>query len=230
MTDTSTQLTKKDRISGKVVKTTLAGAVVDIGSGKLGVVPISQLRKEPVRKVDEVLKEGDQVEVWVRRINADNGHIELTMIEPLALEWRELKKDMILTGKVSKMEKFGAFVDLGAERPGLLHVSEMSHDYVRRPEDVVKVGDEIEVKVLGVDRRKKQIKLSIKALNPEPLVEAEPEPEPQKPAPTAMEVALRKAMALSEERSDTPQPVATKKSPSPVMDDILNRTLENRRQ
>ncbi|MBX3048820.1 MAG: S1 RNA-binding domain-containing protein [Anaerolineales bacterium] len=230
MTDTSTQLTKKDRISGKVVKTTLAGAVVDIGSGKLGVVPISQLRKEPVRKVEEVLKEGDQVEVWVRRINADNGHIELTMIEPLAMEWRELKKDMILTGKVSKMEKFGAFVDLGAERPGLLHVSEMSHDYVRRPEDVVKVGDEIEVKVLGVDRRKKQIKLSIKALNPEPVIEEEPEQEPQKPAPTAMEVALRKAMALSEERSDAPQSVATKKSPSPVMDDILSRTLENRRQ
>lgn len=230
MTDTSTQLTKKDRISGKVVKTTLAGAVVDIGSGKLGVVPISQLRKEPVRKVEEVLKEGDQVEVWVRRINADNGHIELTMIEPLAMEWRELKKDMILTGKVSKMEKFGAFVDLGAERPGLLHVSEMSHDYVRRPEDVVKVGDEIEVKVLGVDRRKKQIKLSIKALNPEPVIEEEPEQEPQKPAPTAMEVALRKAMALSDERSDAPQSVATKKSPSPVMDDILSRTLENRRQ
>ncbi|MCW5878532.1 MAG: S1 RNA-binding domain-containing protein [Anaerolineales bacterium] len=230
MTDTSTQLTKKDRISGKVVKTTLAGAVVDIGGGKLGVVPISQLRKEPVRKVEEVLKEGDQVEVWVRRINAANGHIELTMIEPLAMEWRELKKDMILTGKVSKMEKFGAFVDLGAERPGLLHVSEMSHDYVRRPEDVVKVGDEIEVKVLGVDRRKKQIKLSIKALNPEPVIEEEPEQEPQKPAPTAMEVALRKAMALSEDRSDAPQSVATKKSPSPVMDDILSRTLENRRQ
>lgn len=230
MTDTTTQLHKKDRLNGKVVKATLAGAVVDIGDGKLGVVPISQLRKEAVQKVEDVVKEGDQVEVWVRRINPDNGHIELTMVEPLALEWRELKKDMVLTGKVSKMEKFGAFVDLGAERPGLLHVSEMSHDYVRRPEDIVKIGDEIEVKVLGVDRRKKQIKLSIKALNPEPVAEEEPDQEPQKPVPTAMEIALRKAMALSESRETSSEPAAAKKAPSPVMDDILSRTLENRRQ
>ncbi|MCW5875617.1 MAG: S1 RNA-binding domain-containing protein [Anaerolineales bacterium] len=230
MTETPDQLAKKDRISGKVVKTTLAGAVVDLGSGKLGVVPISQLSKEPVHKVEDVLKEGDQVDVWVRRINADNGHIELTMVEPLALEWRELKKGMVLSGKVSKLEKFGAFVEVGAERPGLLHVSEMSHDYVRRPEDVVKPGDEIEVMVLAADRRKKQIKLSIKALNPEPIAEPEPEEEPQKPAPTAMEIALRKAMAANEAAGDAPQRTATKKQSSDVMEDILSRTLENRRQ
>jgi predicted RNA-binding protein with RPS1 domain len=223
----TTGLKKKDAVKGKVIKTTLAGAVVDIGQAKPAVIPISQLRKEPVRKVEEVLKEGDEVEAWVRRIGAED-HIELTLIRPLMLEWREIKKDSVLKGKVTKLEKFGAFVEIGAERPGLVHISEMSHDYVRSAEDAVKVGDEIEVKVLDVDRRKKQIKLSMKALTePEPEVE-EPEAEPEKPAPTAMEVALRKAMEAQENGAPQSERVRKSKSESKEMDDILDRTLGNR--
>lgn len=228
-------LAKKDSVSGKVVKTTMAGAVIDIGAGKMGVIPISQLRKEPVRRVEDVVKVGDQVEAWVRRVDAEQGRIELTMIKPLGLEWRDIKKDMAIKGKVSKLEKFGAFVELGAERPGLLHVSEMSHDYVRQPEDVVSLGEEIEVKVLEVNRRKKQIKLSMKALHekppakPEPQPEAQPEAEPEKPAPTAMEVALRRAMSEDKEPEATKKgKVAPRKETSSVMEDILSRTLENR--
>jgi len=229
-------LVQKDSVTGKVVKTTLAGAVIDIGAGKMGVIPISQLRKEPVRRVEDVVKVGDQVEAWIRRVDLDQGRIELTMIEPLGLEWRDIKKDMAIKGKVSKLEKFGAFVELGAERPGLLHVSEMSHDYVRRPEDMVSLGQEVEVKVLEVNRRKKQIKLSMKALvsqpsvKPEPETEPEPEPEaePEKPAPTAMEVALRRAM--SQQKEDTPKSgkAPIRKGTSLVMEDILSRTLDNR--
>ncbi len=222
------ELNRKDKVTGKVVKATLAGAVVDLGSGRVGVIPISQLRKEPVRKVEEVVKEGDQVEAWVRR--ADPGHIELTLIQPLALEWRDLKADAVVKGKVTKIEKFGAFVEIGAERPGLLHVSEMSHDYVRRPEDVVAVGQEVEVKILEVNRRKKQIKLSIKALlAPEPVAEPEPEEEPQKPARTAMEIALRRAMGEDDEdyveTSDRPR--ANRRKPENI-DDLLAKTLQNR--
>lgn len=221
------ELNRKDKVTGKVVKATLAGAVVDIGSGRIGVIPISQLRKEPVRKVEEVVKEGDEIEAWVRR--ADAGHIELTLIQPLALEWRDLKKDAAVKGKVTKIETFGAFVEIGAERPGLLHVSEMSHDYVRRPEDVVAVGQEIEVKILDVNRRKKQIKLSIKALAPEPVAEPEPEEELQKPSRTAMEVALRRAMGEDEddyiEADERPR---TKQRKSENIDDLLAKTLQNR--
>lgn len=227
-----TQLNKKDKVRGKVVKTTLAGAVVDIGAGKLAVVPISQLRKEPVRRVEDILKEGDSVDAWVRRVDPEQDRIELTLIQPLGLEWRDLKKDMMVNGKVTKLEKFGAFVEIGAERPGLLHVSEMSHDYVRKPEDVVAVGQEVQVRVLDVNRRKKQIKLSMKALAPEPKAApaaAEADEEPEKPAPTAMEIALRKAM--SDEDESTQEQLkerATKKSTQPDMEEILARTLENR--
>jgi small subunit ribosomal protein S1 len=221
------ELNRKDKVTGKVVKATLAGAVVDIGSGRMGVIPISQLSKEPVRKVEDVLKEGDQVEAWVRR--ADPGHIELTLIQPLAAEWRDLKKDAVVNGKVTKIEKFGAFVEIGAERPGLLHVSEMSHDYVRRPEDVVAVGQDIEVKILEVNRRKKQIKLSIKALAPEPVVEPEPEEEPQKPPRTAMEIALRRAMGEDDDDyvATDERPRTNRRKPENI-DDLLAKTLNNR--
>jgi ribosomal protein S1 len=222
-------LNKKDKVHGKVVKTTLAGAVVDIGEGKLAVIPISQLRKEPVRRVEEILKEGDSVEAWIRRVDPKQGRIELTLIQPLAMDWRDLKKDMVVNGKVTKLEKFGAFVEIGAERPGLLHVSEMANEYVRKPEDLVTIGQEVEVRVLDVDRRKKQIKLSMKALAPEPKVEQEPEEEPEKPAPTAMEIALRRAMSEGEQpatRGKKSKPA--KKTTQPDMEDILARTLEHR--
>src|SRR3990172_6834134 len=227
--DSQSQLNKKDKVQGKVVKITLAGAVVDIGAGKLAVIPISQLQKEPVRRVEDILKIGDSVEAWVRRVDPKQDRVELTMIQPLGMEWRELKADMVVSGKVTKLEKFGAFVEIGAERPGLLHVSEISHDYVRRPEDVVTVGQEVQVRVLDVNRRKKQIKLSMKALAPEPNTAAEPEEEPEKPAPTAMEIALRKAMSEEEQPARKPSREKTaNKSPRPGMEEILARTLENR--
>ncbi len=210
------EIKNKMYFRGKVVKTSLAGALVDIGMDIPGMVHISQLQKAPVKRVDDVIHEGDEVDVWVRRVSPKKGRIELTMVKPLGLEWGEIKKDMVITGKVIRLEKFGAFVDIGAERPGLVHISEMTHDFIRTPGDVVKEGDEVEVKVLDVIKQKKQIKLSMKALQekPEETVkttiekmdkreqharEQEKEVETKEevkeaPVPTAMEMALREAM------------------------------------
>ncbi len=160
-----TTLEPKTKLSGKVLKTTLAGALVDVGQPIPGVIHISQLSKEPINKVEDVVKEGETVEVWVRRVKKDR--IELTMIEPLALEWKEIEPDMVVKGKVVRLETYGAFVDIGAERPGMVHVSELAHGYVKTPGEIVKEGDEVEAKVLDVNRKKKQIKLSMKALEPE---------------------------------------------------------------
>jgi predicted RNA-binding protein with RPS1 domain len=114
---------------------------------------------------------GQQVDVWVKRTKDER--VELTMIKPLDLEWRDIKKGMTVKGQIVRLEKFGAFVEIGAERPGLIHISEMAHGYVRQPSDVVKEGDEIEAQVIDVNRKKKQIKLSLKALQPEPVKEEE---------------------------------------------------------
>jgi ribosomal protein S1 len=158
-------LEPKTKLSGKIIKTTLAGALVDVGQSIPGVIHISQLSKDPVNKVEDVIKEGQTVDVWVRRVKKDR--IELTMIEPLALDWKEIEPDMVVKGKVVRLEAYGAFVDIGAERPGMVHVSELAHGYVKTPNEIVKEGDEVEAKVLDVNRKKKQIKLSMKALEPE---------------------------------------------------------------
>lgn len=235
---------RKMKYSGTVIKTTIAGAVVDIGLSTPGVVHISQLSTEPVNRVEDVVSAGQQVEVWVKRVFPKKNRIELTMIKPLDLEWREITKGMNLKGKVTRLEKFGVFVDIGAERPGLVHISEMTHGYIKSPGEMVKEGDEIDVQVLNVNRQKKQIKLSMKALEekPEKVVKETQTQAPraaavteeapkEKAIPTAMEMALREAMERSKSREPVVQVSRSKQKPaagSNEIEQILARTLKNK--
>ena len=243
----STQtLEPKTKLSGKILKTTLAGALVDVGQNIPGVIHISQLSKDPINKVEDVVKEGQTVDVWVRRVKKDR--IELTMVQPLALEWKELEPDMVVKGKVVRLETYGAFVDIGAERPGMVHVSELAHGYVKTPNEIVKEGDEIEAKVLEVNRKKKQIKLSMKALEPEveefkpakkenkkgnkhggkkDMMEDQGQEEAKEPELTAMQIAWQEA--LNKANADKAYKVKRVKSGlTQEQEDLLNRTLEKR--
>jgi small subunit ribosomal protein S1 len=239
-------LEPKTQLAGKVVKTTLAGALVDVGQPLPGVLHISQLQKDPVAKVEDVVQEGQSVVVWVRKIRKDR--IELTMIEPLQYDWNDLQPDMIVKGKIVRLETYGAFVDIGAERPGMIHISELARGYVKAAQDVVKEGDEVEAKVLTVDLKKRQIRLSLKALQPEviepeapvreskrgrpgrgrPQEQTEPEAEEAAtPALTAMEMAWQSA----QERAKTKEKAGRsrrRKENSSEQEEILHRTLEKR--
>jgi ribosomal protein S1 len=170
------------------------------------------------------------------------------MIEPLALEWKEIEPEMVVKGKVVRLETYGAFVDIGAERPGMVHVSELAHGYVKTPGEIVKEGDEIEAKVLDVNRKKKQIKLSMKALEPEveefkpakkenkkgprrgsknEAVEAVQQEEPKEPELTVMQIAWQEAL----NRADESKAFKVKRSKSGLsqeQEDLLNRTMEKR--
>jgi predicted RNA-binding protein with RPS1 domain len=229
------QVKRKTHFIGKVVKIGLAGAVIDVGQGVPGVIHISQLRQEPVNRVEDVLQIGQEVEVWVRRVSPKGDRIELSMIKPLDLEWREMKKDMVVKGKVVRLERFGAFVDIGAERPGLIHISELTHDYIRNVEEVLKEGDEVEVKILDVDRKKKQIKLSRKAMEEQAIKVVQKEAEPEVddvelPAPTVMEAAMREAMQRVKTRdNETPRARGKKgNKPRNDLENIFARTLEHK--
>ncbi len=229
------QVKRKTRFTGKVVKIGLAGAVIDVGLGVPGVLHISQLQQEPVNRVEDVLKLGQEVEVWVRRVSPKGDRIELSMIKPLDLEWREMKKDMVVKGKVVRLERFGAFVDIGAERPGLIHISELTHDYIRNVEEVVKEGDEVEVKILDIDRKKKQIKLSRKAMEEQVIKVAQKQEDPapeeaEVPVPTVMEAAMREAMQRVKTRDDSaPRPRGKKANkPRNDLESIFARTLEHK--
>ena len=239
-----TNVKRKMKFTGTVVKTALAGALVDIGVEMPGVVHISQLQKEPVNRVEDVVQVGQSVEVWVRRVEPKRDRLELTMIEPLPLEWREIEKGMVLKGKITRIEKFGVFVEIGAERPGLVHISEITHEYIKDPKQEVQEGDEVEVKVLEVNRRKKQIKLSMKALEDKPILAAKPVskkknkptkkasvPEEKEEAiPTAMEMALREAMEKTQPEvvEEKVQTKSKSTSADPELDQILSRTLEHK--
>ena len=238
-------LEPKTKLNGKILKTTLAGALVDIGQSVPGVLHISQISETPVNKVEDVLKEGQEVTVWVKRVRKDR--VELTMMEPLAYEWKELKPDMVVKGKVTRLETYGAFVDFGAERPGLIHVSELAHGYVKTAGDVVKPGDEVEAKVLDVDRRKRQIRLSIKALQEVTIEEETYEPERKgkgkrkgkkeetyemeqevsnEPQYTAMQVAWQQAL----DKANGKKNIRAKsiKSTSKEQENLYTSTLEKR--
>jgi small subunit ribosomal protein S1 len=239
-------LEPKTKLSGKVLKTTLAGALVDVGQPLPGVIHISQLSTEPVNKVEDVVKEGQVVDVWVRRVKKDR--IELTMVQPLALEWKEIEPDMIVKGKVVRLEAYGAFVDIGAERPGMIHVSELAHGYIKTPSEIVKEGDEVEAKVLDVNRKKKQIKLSMKALAPEieefkpakrenkkpgkrgpkkDQVDVEMQEEEKEPELTAMQMAWQEA--LNRANAEKAYKIKRAKSAaSKEQEDLLDRTMQKR--
>ncbi len=234
------EIRTKERYTGTVLKTTLQGALVDIGSETPAFIHISQAVKDgdpkkPVNSIEEVLEKDQKLDFWVKRVRKDR--IELTMKEPLALEWREIKPGMTVKGTVIRLETFGAFVEVGAERPGLIHISELSHSYVRTPSEVIREGDEVEAQVLEINRRKKQIKLSIKALQQLPQETAQSagmtekeEEYPPEPDLTAMEIAMRQAMEKSEgdEGNAAKQKPRKKKDIVSEQDEILSKTLEKK--
>lgn len=216
-------LSPKMQLKGTVKRLELYGAFIDLGIDATGLIHISKLGGDQVNRVSDVLNEGDEVTVWVEKVDPERQQVMLTMLPPLAVDWTELKTDQVYDGKVTRLETFGAFVSIGAEREGLVHISELSHNYVKHPSEVVNVGDEVQVKVLGFNRRKRRIDLSMKALTEKPEMEAmqpsqqrqarpggggkrrqsrerfEPEDfeiieDETEEVPTAMEIAMRRAL------------------------------------
>jgi len=247
-------------MKGKVKKIELYGAFVDLGVGTDGLLHISQLGTEHVKNVNDVVKEGDELTVWVRNVDVAQGRIDLTMVAPGELpqprspsasaggnggssnanSGPNIQVGQVLNGKVVRVERFGAFIDVGAERPGMVHVSEMANGYVSSPDEVVKVGQEVQVKVLKVNAKKRQIDLSMKAL--EEVVVMPQDEDDGVEIPTAMELALRRAMqgtdmateyAASPEAASKPAKQARREKRGDdkrrqQQDEILSRTLQTR--
>ncbi len=203
---TLADLKPKMEVKGTVKRLELFGAFVDIGVGQDGLLHISQIlvpgTEEVAKNVNDALKEGDAITVWVKRVDTAQERIDLTMIKPLGMGWNELSEGMVVTGTVVRVERFGAFIEIGAERPGMIHVSELSAGYVGSPDEKVKIGDTIQAKVIKLNRKKKQIDLSMKALEVAAVATARAEAaadDDDEKIPTAFELALRRAMQNSDE-------------------------------
>lgn len=155
------------KLTGVVSKIVDFGAFVDLG-GADGLIHISQLSWGRIRKVSEVLKEGDSVTVTVLNIDKEKGKISLTLKDINSDPWRGVAEryyvEDVVTGKVVRIAPFGAFVELEPGVDGLIHVSQISTRRVTKPDDVLAVGDVVDVKIIGVSEEGKKISLSIKAL------------------------------------------------------------------
>ena len=220
-------LTPKMKLRGTVRRVKLFGAFVDIGVEQDGLVHISEISSERINRVADVLSPGDEVTVWVKAVDVEKGRISLTMIEPPERTMQDLKPGMILTGTVTSLATYGAFVDIGVGRDGLVHISEMSTDYVKHPSEVVEEGEEVMVRVVDVNRRKGQIKLSMKDL---PTDEIEDEGEGEEALPTVMELALKEAVASKKSRSRGRRKKRKRRSSRDELDEIFSRTLDMQRE
>jgi small subunit ribosomal protein S1 len=225
----------KMRLEGRVESIGLHGAVVDVGLEYKGLLHISQLSPEnDVEAVTKALAVGDDVTVWVTDLDPDQKRVSLTMVEPPDVMWNELREGQLYAGRVIRIEQYGAFVDLGAERPGLLHVREMSSGYVDHPSEVLSIGDEIDVRVLRVDRKRRRIDLTRQGLEEETVEEPGPEEasdEEEEAPQTAMEIAMERARADRQQHGEDESPRSKKpKAAFTEREDILERTLREHSQ
>ncbi len=223
-------LSKGMKLTGKVTNVTEFGAFVDIGVGRDGLVHISELRRLGGNQDSSTIGIGDEVTVWIKNLDRKRNRISLTIREPARRTLKDLEPGMVVEGKVTRLVPYGAFVDIGLRRDGMVHVTEMTHGYVRDPADILTMGDAVHVRVLEIDRKKRRVALSMKDLLAESKVEEEEEGE--EALPTTMELAFRQAMAQQEnkeqsakKRKEVRQPVS-----GDEQDDIISRTLRTHRE
>jgi len=158
------------QVSGKVRNTTAYGAFIELEEGIDGMIHVSDMSwTRKINHPSEILKKGDTVEAVVIDIDKANQRISLGIKQLENDPWKEIDKKYkigdLVKGKVTKLASFGAFVQLADDIDGLVHISQLSEDHVAKVKDVLKAGQEVEARVIKVDKTERRIGLSIKAAN-----------------------------------------------------------------
>lgn len=163
-------------LEGTVQRMTDFGVFVDIG-GVDGLVHVSELAWNRVDKPSDVVKEGDKVTVKVLKVDKENERIGLSIKETQAGPWakvaEEFKAGSIVAGTVKRLVSFGAFVEVAPGIEGLVHISQIANRRVNTPGEVLKEGQEVQVKILDVVPQEQRISLSIRAVEEDRVEQAE---------------------------------------------------------
>lgn len=199
-------------ITGKVARLTDFGAFVEV-NGLDGLLHVSDIAWSRVEHPSDVLSVGDEVEVKILKLNKEKNRISLgrkqLLEKPFEAFANAHQVGDTVTGKVVNLLDFGAFVEVAEGVEGLVHVSEISWDHVEKPSDELTVGDEIEVKIISLDKDEEKVGLSIKALK-----EAPERPE-------------RKAKRPARTNNDRPRRRPERETTTNFGDDDLNNNLGN---
>ena len=167
-------------IEGEVVRTTSFGAFINIGSAD-GLAHISELSYSRVNSVEDAVEIGQKVKVKVLDVNPEEERISLSVKQAGESPFNKFidahSTGDVLTGTVKRLVDFGAFVEVEPGVEGLVHISEIAHEHVNVPGDVLKEDQEIEVKIIDLDKDNEKISLSIKALESAPPKSKQPKRE-----------------------------------------------------
>jgi small subunit ribosomal protein S1 len=155
-------------VKGKIRNMTAYGAFVELEEGIDGMIHVSDLSwTRKINHPSEILKKGDEVEAVVLDIDKVNQRISLGIKQLESDPWKEIDQKYkigdLVKGKVTKLASFGAFVQLQDDIDGLVHISQLSEEHVAKVKDVLKVGQDVEARVIKVDKAERRIGLSIKA-------------------------------------------------------------------
>ncbi len=196
-----------DVVEGVITGYAPFGAFADIGVGKDGLIHVSELAEGRVEKPEDAVKVGDRLQFKVLEVDPEGARISLSLRRAQRTQKMQgLEVGQILEGTVSGIAPFGAFVDIGVGRDGLVHISALSNTRVNRVEDVVKVGDKVKVKVLEVDPQSKRISLTMRLEEAPPPAEVEaeeapPRVQPAAPRPPAPPAAAARFASAAEARA-----------------------------
>lgn len=163
-----------DVVTGKVARITSFGAFVDLG-GVDGLVHLTELSHERNVSPKSVVTVGEEIEVKILDLNEEEGRVSLSLKATVPGPWdgveQKLAKGDVVEGTVKRLTDFGAFVEVLPGIDGLVHVSQISHKRIENPKEALKVGQEVQVKVLEVNADAERVSLSIKALEERPAQE-----------------------------------------------------------
>ncbi|HEV9557860.1 TPA: 30S ribosomal protein S1 [Streptococcus pneumoniae] len=163
-----------DVVTGKVSRITSFGAFIDLG-GVDGLVHLTELSHERNVSPKSVVTVGEEIEVKILDLNEEEGRVSLSLKATVPGPWdgveQKLAKGDVVEGTVKRLTDFGAFVEVLPGIDGLVHVSQISHKRIENPKEALKVGQEVQVKVLEVNADAERVSLSIKALEERPAQE-----------------------------------------------------------
>lgn len=157
------------QVKGEIRNLTAYGAFMGLEEGIDGMIHVSDLSwTRKINHPSEILKKGDEVEAVVLSIDKENQRVSMGMKQLDNDPWSDIdgkfKVGDVVKGTVAKIASFGAFVSLDGDIDGLIHISQLSEEHVERVKDVIKVGDDVEARVIKVDKIERRVGLSIKAV------------------------------------------------------------------